>query len=457
MDAIHRTTPDTMTDTPADLAEALNRGCACQTLQPALLQAQLAHDPKLRALSQTLQQTHPHLFSSTVVFLSEKTFQDIANTVAAVERVAQLPGWEQSAMPGASEHMRTHRGPQGAFMGYDFHVHRGATQLIEINTNAGGAFLNAALARAQTACCDAMDSGLAPYRNMATLEDDFFAMFQTEWHSQRGDSPWHTVAIVDDDPERQYLAPEFELARAMFAAHGKQALIADGRTLRWEAGRLWAGNTAIDLVYNRLTDFDLSDPQHTALGEAWRQGAVVLTPDPRHYALRANKSHLQTLSSANTLRALGASAQDIAILQAHVPACERVTPDNAAQLWEVRRSLFFKPLCGFGSRAVYRGDKLTKRVWEEIVAGNYIAQALVPPGERALFSASNDTALKFDVRAYAYAGQILLLAARMYQGQTTNFRTEGGGFAPVLVVKKEGIERFAATWKSQQALVAAQL
>jgi hypothetical protein len=43
----------------------------------------------------------------------------------------------------------------------------------------------------------------------------------------------------------------------------------------------------------------------------------------------------------------------------------------------------------------------------------------------------------------------------MYQGQTTNFRTEGGGFAPVLVVKKEGVERFAATWKSQQALVAA--
>jgi len=26
---------------------------------------------------------------------------------------------------------------------------------------------------------------------------------------------------------------------------------------------------------------------------------------------------------------------------------------------------------------------------------------------------------------------VLLYAARMYQGQTTNFRTPGGGFAPV--------------------------
>ena len=27
----------------------------------------------------------------------------------------------------------------------------------------------------------------------------------------------------------------------------------------------------------------------------------------------------------------------------------------------------------------------------------------------------------------------ILLAARLYQGQTTNLRTPGGGFAPVLV------------------------
>jgi hypothetical protein len=41
--------------------------------------------------------------------------------------------------------------------------------------------------------------------------------------------------------------------------------------------------------------------------------------------------------------------------------------------------------------------------------------------------------LKYDLRVYAYAGEIQLLAARLYQGQTTNFRTPGGGFAPVRV------------------------
>ncbi len=107
-------------------------------------------------------------------------------------------------------------------------------------------------------------------------------------------------------------------------------------------------------------------------------------------------------------------------------------------LWHERRSLFFKPAAGHGSRAAYRGDKLTRRVWAEILAGEYVAQALVPPSERRL---SMDTAMKVDVRNYAYAGKVQLLAARLYQGQTTNMRTAGGGFAPVLTPPSEGMGR----------------
>ena len=39
--------------------------------------------------------------------------------------------------------------------------------------------------------------------------------------------------------------------------------------------------------------------------------------------------------------------------------------------------------------------------------------------------------LKLDLRNYVYQGRVQLVAARLYQGQTTNFRTPGGGFAPV--------------------------
>jgi uncharacterized circularly permuted ATP-grasp superfamily protein len=122
-----------------------------------------------------------------------------------------------------------------------------------------------------------------------------------------------------------------------------------------------------------------------------------------------------------------------------VPQTRLVTPERADALWAQRRQLFFKPVAGFGAKAAYRGDKLTRRVWGEILAGDFVAQALVPPSERLIEVDGVLADLKFDIRAYTYAGQVQLLAARMYTGQTTNFRTQGGGFAPVIVVPPDRV------------------
>jgi hypothetical protein len=105
-------------------------------------------------------------------------------------------------------------------------------------------------------------------------------------------------------------------------------------------------------------------------------------------------------------------------------------------LWAERKSLFFKPNSGYGSKGAYRGEKLTKRVYAEILQGDYVAQKLAPPGERAVcVNDAEAVSLKYDVRCYVYDGQVQLVAARLYQGQTTNFRTSGGGFALVRVVE----------------------
>ena len=64
---------------------------------------------------------------------------------------------------------------------------------------------------------------------------------------------------------------------------------------------------------------------------------------------------------------------------------------------------------------------------------SYIAQELAVPSERRIRIDGEIKALKLDVRVYTYKGSPLLTAARVYQGQTTNFRTPGGGFAPVFV------------------------
>ena len=112
-----------------------------------------------------------------------------------------------------------------------------------------------------------------------------------------------------------------------------------------------------------------------------------------------------------------------------------VTVADAEHFWTTRKQWFFKPQAGFGSRAAYRGDKLTKRVFEEILQGGYVAQHFAPPPEVSVRDVASGEmmTLKYDLRVYAYRGCIQLIAARLYQGQTTNFRTLGGGFAPVFV------------------------
>lgn len=417
-------------------AEALNRGCACRTLDPARLRSQLETDASLAGLVAEIGRTRPHLLSTTAAFISAGDLHRIEEVVAALERVVALPRYREAALARAPEIARREFGPRGVFLGIDFHLSAAGPRLIEINTNAGGALINAALARAQAACCSGLDGDdFSAPTDVRRFEQDVLGMFHDEWRLQRGDAPLARVAIVDDRPEEQYLYPEFRLFQRLFERHGIQAAIVDAPALQYSDGRLRDTAGPIDLVYNRLTDFYFDDPAHAALLAAYRAGDVVVTPHPRAHALYADKRNLLLLSDAQALDELGVAAVDRALLLAHVPKTELVTGASADRLWSERRGYFFKPAAGYGSKAAYRGDKLTKRVWNEVLAGQYVAQALVPPSERVLARDGARDELKLDIRAYAYAGRVQLLAARLYQGQTTNFRTPGGGFAPVFVVK----------------------
>ncbi|MBK9442884.1 MAG: hypothetical protein IPN53_16930 [Comamonadaceae bacterium] len=418
-------------------AEALNRDCYCRTLNRERLRAQLEGDPSLMGMMDNINQHQPNLFSSSVVFVSDQVQRQIEATVTAIERVAALSGYQSQALARVNTLAQCNFGPRAVCMGYDFHLSAHGPQLIEINTNAGGLLLNAALARAQEACCDGLNLAFTASTRRTSLTHALISMFQTEWRLQRGNAPWRNVLIVDSAPAAQYLAPEFELFRQLFTAHGLSAGIADPSEFHWDGKQLLYQGSPVDMVYNRLTDFYLEDPAHLALRQAYAAGAVVLTPHPRAHALLADKRNLIALSQDALLSAWGTSATDRKLLAARVPATRLVTPERADELWAQRRQLFFKPVAGYGAKAAYRGDKLTRRVWADILAGDFVAQALVPPGERMIDVDGVLTDLKFDLRAYTYNGQVQLLAARMYAGQTTNFRTQGGGFAPVIVVPEQ--------------------
>jgi hypothetical protein len=419
--------------TPADICpvQQLNRDCYCVSLQPGAIESVLRQDAAHADIVDLIEERCPHLFSATPVFIAAAQLEQLNRFIRAVESVVAMPSYREAVLAGAAPIARHDPGPaHGVFFGYDFHIHADGFGLIEINTNAGGAMLNAVLARAQHACCAPMETMLRLHGDADQFEAEIVAMFRNEWAMRNG-RPLATVAIVDERPQEQYLYAEFLLFQRLFEKHGIKAVIADPSELHWTGTDLRHGDMALDLVYNRLTDFMLAAPSSAALRSAYEADALVLTPHPQAHALYANKHNLTLLSDAAWLRGIGVDEAVIDILAMAIPRAERVHPGNAERLWSERRKLFFKPLEGYGSRAIYRGDKLTRRVWEEILSSDYIAQDLVAPGERAGGSADQPESMKFDVRAFVYQGRIQWTAARLYRGQTTNFRTPGGGFAPV--------------------------
>lgn len=413
----------------SDAAETLNKNCFCTTLNREQLETILRADD----ITHDMLTTQSALFSNTSVFISSAQLQQLRTVIQTVTRVTNIPAYQQHVMSHASAIARADFGTVGVFMGYDFHLSEQGPHIIEINTNAGGAFLNAALVKAQTECCRVIGAGL-PVLN-AQLDQEFMAMFLHEWQLQCPEKSLKCIAIVDENPTQQFLYPEFKMAQRLFERNAIHAIIVDPKELHFTNGVLMCREQVVDLVYNRLTDFSLSTESSAVLRQSYEAGAVVLTPNPHHYALYADKRNLVLLSDADGIKKIGASEQDIKILQAAIPKTQIVSAENANTLWNERKQLFFKPACGFGSRAAYRGDKLTRRVWDDIVQGDYVAQKIVQPSERGILVDNEQTALKMDIRAYVYDGQIQLLAARLYQGQTTNFRTQGGGFAPVFIAQ----------------------
>ena len=416
----------------ASLSERLNNKCFCVSLDQAALRQALASELGSSQLLALIEERCPYLFSARPVFISASQTERMAEVVRAIESVVALPAYRSRVLEHAPAIARHDPGgAQGVFFGYDFHLRDDAIGLIEINTNAGGAMLNAIVARAHRACCLDTEQLAVAERAATRLETDIVDMFRIEWQRSGRERALHTIAIVDTQPQQQYLYPEFLLFQRLFERHGLRAIICDPLELTLRDGVLWHGETAVDLVYNRLTDFMLDAPASAALRAAYLARAIVLTPHPQSHALFADHRNLALLSDASQLQALGVPPQITQVLLANVLHTQLVNAADGERLWSERRRLFFKPTAGFGGRAAYRGDKMTKRVWQDVLAGEYVAQAVMVPGDRVIGSHAQPELLKFDLRLYTYGGSVQWTAARMYQGQTTNFRTPGGGFAPV--------------------------
>ncbi len=434
--------------TSPDVAARLNQSCFCIGTDVGLAQANLEQLITASGGSMMPGDTHANLFSELSVFISGDQLAAMGNVIRAIRTVVTLPAWREQALQETPASANVDPGFESAFTAYDFHLDTDGPRLIEINTNAGGALLCASAAknlqRSKSAPVDCLQSPVI----LTNVEAVFVDMFVAPFRSKYPGRPLRRIAIVDDHPKEQYLYPEFLLFGKLFAQTGIDTVVADAGSLVWQDGELLADGQPVDAVYNRLTDFYLDDTAHHALRQAWLSQAVLITPHPHGHALLANKRNLVRLTDADWLAAHGVDAHIRQILLEGIPQCRLLDSMPGDWWWEHRAEWFFKPASGYGGKGTYRGSKLTRRVFNEISSNrtssskisdnDYIAQRFVAPSLRRTADSVDGTDLKVDLRCFVHGDDIILVAARLYQGQTTNFRTIGGGFAPVFVPGMDG-------------------
>lgn len=285
-------------------------------------------------------------------------------------------------------------------MSYDFHINaEGKPELIEINTNA--AFL-------------AMGLQIYDYFKLQNIagpfnESELVEMFKEEIRLAGASS--NSVAIIDEKPELQRLYIEFLIYQQIFKSKDL-----DCEIFNYDQVEKFKN---FGLIYNRYTDFFLNQKESASLKELFN-AKLNLSPNPYEYFLLADKQRLLDWNTQTEV------AKPISLLKIFDLASA-----DKEEIWQQRKNLFIKPKNSYGSKQAYRASSISRRLFDEIYGSDFVAQQLSTPSDIEVVYNDKPEKFKYDLRCYVYQDQLQLMIARLYQGQTTNLKTAGGGFAAV--------------------------
>jgi hypothetical protein len=364
-----------------------------------------------------------HLISPLEMRLPKRVLENARAAIEAFWRVSRSNDYRLLLDDvGGASHARAPN--HSVLMAYDFHTTpEGDCALVEINTNASGFMLTSLLELTHE---PRETSHYPPLQSLAES-------FRNELRLTGRDDAAPAVAICDEDLVNQKMYAEFLMYRDWFETLDWRASLCDSRDFKLGPRLQTADGTDVDLVYNRATDFYLEDPAHAALRTAYDEGLACVSPNPREYWLLADKQRLVQMSEPDFLERVGVRPADReAIERVLIPTFTPRAFGSPDEIWAQRRTLFFKPRQSFGGKSVYRGESVSRKVFERLMNEDVLIQKFVPAQRVPVDDERSVLAnWKFDLRFYVYEDQIQSVVARVYQGQVTNFSSAMGGFTRV--------------------------
>ena len=365
--------------------------------------------------------------ASCEVVIGRRDIETMCRFVRAIDGLGRLPDYRRHLQAlGLPQAARFDPGYDSVMMGYDFHLSDAGPRLIEINNNAGGVFL---ALQAQYRSADVVDD---PVYHRA--RDKLVRMFSDDYQVFSGDAAARPglIAIVDERPQEQYNYPEMQLfAEVLEREWSVSAVVADPSDLDLDGNRVVYQGRQVDMIYNRHCDFYLETVEMADIREAYLQHRVCLSPNPWVYGLMGDKRRMMLWADRDMLLGFGMQPDDADFVSEAVPGIQLLADANRDEVWATRKQWVFKPTTLYGSRGVLPGTAMRKKRFEQLDPEQTIIQEFIPPPRTECAGA--DKPLKTDVRLFAYKDRVLGVAARVYEGQVTNFRGPGSGYARVVI------------------------
>lgn len=362
--------------------------------------------------------------SPYTVNLSTSALKQMINVVHDLQQLSEISAYPL-LLPDLPATAQINSGNFSVLMGYDFHIDEAhQVKLIEVNTNAGGLWY--------AAQCYQPGTTQFPTKLAGRLLTTFLQEYRLFCRDNKAQP--QLIAIVDHQPEEQFLYPEMQVFTRLFEQAGIKTVIIDPNQITTKGAHLYYQDQAIDLIYNRHCDFYLSTPEMQTIAQAWQQQSVCITPNPRVYGLLADKQRMIDWSKSDFLHTF--LAPKIATrLQRAIPETHLLQSLDKDAVWSVRKQKVFKPTTSYASRGVYIGNKLTKNKFNSLDPQETLVQQRIKP----IITLSPDgEKFKTDFRLFVYRNTILNVCARLYQGQVTNLRTPKGGFSKIKLVSYYG-------------------
>ena len=326
------------------------------------------------------------------------------------------------------------------FSAWDFHIPPCSPkrwQLIEFNDNGSGFTFAVRINRCfyELAGLE-VDRSIDVIPQLQEFEHRLLKMVAQEALGFHDHIPDGFFLVLDDSKSLRTgkFRREHLLVRELFRKWGRTSEIGAPEDLTWTGEELLYRGTPVSFIVNRSTDFLWERATFAPLRLAHGRGHVYVAPNPYTYATRSDKRLLQELSQPLWDNELGITAEERAILSAHVPETHVLTEESVNELVERKEEFVFKPMHGFAGRELLESDTVGRRRLRRLLRKGqvYVAQKKVPKLEMTT-PGTEKRQLWTDLRVWAYRGERFLLSGRASTRPDRLDLGPPGGWLPTFV------------------------